>query len=142
MMDLDGFKKINDTLGHHTGDLFLVEISKQIKSHMRGSDFFGRYAGDEFIAILPNTREDETHEMIERIKRAIDNHTVTNEEGKIARGGVSIGVAEGTGNENTLEELMAKADAAMYADKAKRKQRQTAIQNNDQVIPFPVRKPA
>lgn len=142
MMDLDGFKKINDTLGHHTGDLFLIEISKQIKSHMRGSDFFGRYAGDEFIAILPNTHEHETHEMIERIKRAIDNQTVTNEEGKIARGGVSIGVAQCTGNESTLEELMAKADAAMYADKAKRKQRQTAIQNNDQVIPFPLRKPA
>ncbi len=142
MMDLDGFKKINDTMGHHTGDLFLVEISKQIKSHMRGSDFFGRYAGDEFIAILPNTRENETHEMTERIKRAIDNHTVTNEEGKIARGGVSIGVAECTGNENTLEELMAKADAAMYADKARRKQRQNIIQNNDQIIPFPVRKPA
>ncbi len=107
-----------------------------------GFDLFGRYAGDEFIAILPNTREDETHEMTERIKRAIDNHTVTNEEGKIARGGVSIGVAECTGNENTLEELMAKADAAMYADKAKRKQRQNIIQNNDQIIPFPVRKSA
>lgn len=142
MMDLDGFKQINDTLGHHTGDLFLIEISKQIKSHMRGSDFFGRYAGDEFIAILPNTRQDETLEMVERIKRAIDHHTVTNEEGKIARGGVSIGVAECTGNENTLEELMTKADAAMYADKAERKQRQNIIQNNDQIIPFPMRKPA
>ena len=142
MMDLDGFKQINDTLGHHTGDLFLIEISKQIKSHMRGSDFFGRYAGDEFIAILPNTRQDETLEMVGRIKRAIDHHAVTNEEGKIARGGVSIGVAECTGNENTLEELMTKADAAMYADKAERKQRQHIIQNNDQIIPFPLRKPA
>ena len=142
MMDLDGFKKINDTLGHHTGDLFLIEVSKQIKSHLRGSDFFGRYAGDEFIAILPNTRKDETNEMVGRIKRAIDNHTVTTESGQIARGGVSIGVAECTGSETMLEELMTKADAAMYADKAERKHRQTMIQNNDQVIPFPLRKPA
>jgi diguanylate cyclase (GGDEF)-like protein len=142
MMDLDGFKKINDTLGHHTGDLFLIEISKQIKSHMRGSDFFGRYAGDEFIAILPNTRQDETNELVTRIKRAIDNHTITTDTGQIARGGVSIGVAECTGSENTLEELMTKADAAMYADKAERKHRQNLIQNSDQVIPFPMRKPA
>ncbi len=141
MMDLDGFKKINDTLGHHTGDLFLIEISQQIKAHLRGSDFFGRYAGDEFIAILPHTRQSETTEMITRIKHAVDNHTVTTEDGKIARGGVSIGVAEYTGNEHTLEDLMAKADSAMYADKAERKRRQ-ATQTNDQVIPFPLRKPA
>lgn len=142
MMDLDGFKKINDTLGHHAGDLFLIEISKQIKSHLRGSDFFGRYAGDEFIAMLPNTGMSESIELVERIKRAVDNHTVTTEDGKIARGGVSIGVAECIGKENTLEELMAKADSAMYADKAERKRRQAAIQNSDQVIPFPLRKPA
>ena len=142
MMDLDGFKKINDTLGHHVGDLFLIEISKQIKSHMRGSDFFGRYAGDEFVALLPHTQPDEISEMIRRIKHAVDNHIVTTEDGKIARGGVSIGVAECNGQETSLEELMAKADAAMYADKAERKRRQAAVQNNDQVIPFPIRKPA
>ncbi|HEX4948601.1 MAG TPA: GGDEF domain-containing protein, partial [Blastocatellia bacterium] len=142
MMDLDGFKKINDTLGHHIGDLFLIEISQQIKAHMRSSDFFGRYAGDEFVALLPNTRPEDVTDMIRRIKHAVDNHTITTEDGKIARGGVSIGVAECSGEEVILEELMAKADAAMYADKAERKRRQAAAQNNDQVIPFPVRKPA
>jgi GGDEF domain-containing protein len=81
-------------------------------------------------------------ELLVRIKRAVDNRIVTTGDGKIARGGVSIGVAECTGSEHTLEELMAKADAAMYADKAERKRRQAAIQNNDQVIPFPLRKPA
>jgi diguanylate cyclase (GGDEF)-like protein len=141
MMDLDGFKKINDTLGHHTGDLFLIEISQQIKAHLRSADFFGRYAGDEFVAILPHTCHHETTEMIGRIKYTVDNHTVTTEDGKIARGGVSIGVAEYTGHEHTLEDLMAKADAAMYADKAERKRRQTTP-NNDQVIPFPLCKPA
>jgi diguanylate cyclase (GGDEF)-like protein len=142
MMDLDGFKKINDTLGHHIGDLFLIEISQQIKAHMRGSDFFGRYAGDEFIAILPHTHQHETTEMVGRIKHAVDNHRVTTEDGKIARGGVSIGVAEYTGSEHTLEDLMAKADSAMYADKAERKRRQATTPNKEQVIPFPLRKPA
>lgn len=142
MMDLDGFKKINDTLGHQVGDLFLIEIASQIKSHLRGSDFFGRYAGDEFIAILPNTQQGETTELVERIKRAVDHHTVMTEDGKMARGGVSIGVAEYTGSENTLEELMAKADAAMYADKAERKRRPLTTHSNDQVIPFPIRKQA
>ncbi|MBS1808288.1 MAG: diguanylate cyclase [Acidobacteria bacterium] len=142
MMDLDGFKKINDTLGHHAGDLFLKEISKQIKAHVRTTDFLGRYAGDEFVAILPNTKRQEIAEMIARIKHAVDNHVVTTEDGKIARGGISIGVAECDGNEVTLEELMSKADSAMYADKAERKRRQAILQNNDQVIPFPIRKPA
>jgi diguanylate cyclase (GGDEF)-like protein len=142
MMDLDGFKKINDTLGHHAGDLFLKEISKQIKSHLRVTDFLGRYAGDEFVAILPHTRQHEVAELVTRIKFAIDSHTVTTEDGRIARGGISIGVAECDGNEITLEELMARADAEMYADKAERKRRQAAAQSSDQVIPFPLRKPA
>jgi diguanylate cyclase (GGDEF)-like protein len=142
MMDLDGFKKINDTLGHHAGDLFLKEISRQIKSHLRITDFLGRYAGDEFVAILPQTRQEEVAELVTRIKFAVDNHTVTTEDGKIARGGISIGVAECDGNEITLEELMARADAEMYADKAERKRRQVIAQNSDQVIPFPLRKPA
>lgn len=142
MMDLDGFKKINDTLGHHAGDLFLKEISKLIKSHVRSTDFLGRYAGDEFVAILPNTQQQEITEMLARIKYAVDNHAVTTEDGKVARGGVSIGVAESNGQEITLEELMAKADAAMYADKAERKRRQAILQNNDHVIPFPARRPA
>ena len=142
MMDLDGFKKINDTLGHHAGDLFLKEISKLIRAHVRTTDFLGRYAGDEFVAILPNTQQQEITEMIARIKYAVDNHAVTTEGGKVARGGISIGVAESDGNEISLEELMSKADSAMYADKAERKRRQTILQNNDHVIPFPLRKPA
>lgn len=142
MMDLDGFKNINDTLGHHAGDLFLKEVAKQIKAHVRTTDFLGRYAGDEFVAILPNTQQQEITEMVTRIKHAVDNHVVTTEDGKIARGGVSIGVAECDGNEVTLEELMSKADSAMYADKAERKRRKAMLQNNDQVIPFPIRKPA
>jgi diguanylate cyclase (GGDEF)-like protein len=142
MMDLDGFKKINDTLGHQVGDLFLIEISRQIKAHLRSADFFGRYAGDEFVALLPHTRQDEIGELVARIKHAVDNHAITTEDGKVARGGVSIGVAECDGSQGTLEELMARADAAMYADKAERKRRQAALQNNDQVIPFPIRKPA
>ncbi len=142
MMDLDGFKKINDTLGHQVGDLFLKEISKQIKAHVRTTDFLGRYGGDEFVAILPSTQQHEIIEMIARIKYAVDTHAVTTEDGRIARGGISIGVAECDGNEITLEELMSKADSAMYADKSERKRRQAILQNNDQVIPFPLRKPA
>ncbi len=142
MMDLDGFKAINDTLGHHIGDVFLIEISERIKSQLRITDFLGRYAGDEFIAILPNTSLQEITEVIERIKDAVDHHQVTTEDGKIARGGISIGAIECDGNKTTLKDLMEQADVAMYADKSERKQRKATLDKNQQVLQFSMRKPA
>ena len=142
MMDLDGFKAINDTLGHHIGDVFLIEISERVKSQLRITDFLGRYGGDEFIAILPNTSIQEITEVIERIKDAVDLHQVTTEDGKIARGGISIGAIECDGNKTTLKELMEQADVAMYADKSERKQRKATLDKNQQVLQFSMRKPA
>jgi len=126
LMDLDNFKQVNDTLGHHVGDLFLIEISSQIKTHLRATDFFGRYAGDEFIAILPNTRVPEISPLVERIRDSVDNCVVQVENGQQARGGVSIGLAECDGHETSLEEMIARADQAMYADKAERRRRRAA----------------
>ncbi len=142
MMDLDGFKAINDTLGHDVGDLFLVEISKQIKSHLRGTDFLGRYAGDEFIAILPHTRATETHRTVERIKSAVDNFELQTEDGKQAQGGVSIGIAEWDSSIGSLKELMSKADVAMYRDKAERKRKKEAQKHSEALKQLSARRPA
>ena len=79
VMDLDGFKQINDTLGHQTGDRFLVEISKAIRAQMRNHDFLGRYAGDEFIAILPRARKAEIADLSSRIKQAADSFVLLGE---------------------------------------------------------------
>ena len=55
MLDLDGFKKVNDTFGHKVGDRLLKEVSKVMRGQLREYDFLARYAGDEFVAIIPDT---------------------------------------------------------------------------------------
>ncbi len=117
MMDLDGFKAINDTLGHQMGDRYLTEIAKTINAQMRDYDFFGRYAGDEFIALLSHTHSTDTVQMAERIRQAVSNFALIGENGMTARAGVSVGAAEYGLDGHSLEELMAAADKAMYADK-------------------------
>ncbi|MBI3652128.1 MAG: diguanylate cyclase [Acidobacteria bacterium] len=137
MMDLDKFKQINDTLGHQVGDQFLKEVSRIISAQMRSCDFFGRYAGDEFIAILPRTTKEEALAMIDRIKSAVENFVLMTSSGSTTRAGISIGAAEFLIDGNTIEALMNVADQAMYSDKAKSKNSDTGKKQNDQVIPFP-----
>jgi diguanylate cyclase (GGDEF)-like protein/putative nucleotidyltransferase with HDIG domain len=141
MMDLDDFKQINDTYGHQVGDRFLKEISRIINGQMRGCDFFGRYAGDEFIALLPRTTKEEAFAMMTRIKHAVENFVMIIENGCTSRAGVSIGMAEFKLDGMTLEELMNVADYTMYSQKAITKQTGSLkMPTTDHVIPFPQRK--
>ncbi|HEU4386817.1 MAG TPA: HD domain-containing phosphohydrolase, partial [Blastocatellia bacterium] len=71
MMDLDGFKGVNDTLGHQAGDQLLREVGKFISSQMRASDLLSRYGGDEFVALLP-LAPDEVPDVVWRIQRSVD----------------------------------------------------------------------
>jgi diguanylate cyclase (GGDEF)-like protein/putative nucleotidyltransferase with HDIG domain len=141
MMDLDDFKQINDTYGHQVGDRFLKEISRTINGQMRGCDFFGRYAGDEFIALLPRTTKDEAFAMMTRIKQSVENFVMIIENGCTSRAGVSIGMAEFKVDGMTLEELMNVADHTMYSQKAITKQTGSLrMPSAEHVIPFPQRK--
>jgi diguanylate cyclase (GGDEF)-like protein/putative nucleotidyltransferase with HDIG domain len=142
MMDLDDFKQINDTYGHQVGDRFLKEISRIINGQMRGCDFFGRYAGDEFIALLPRTTKEEAYAMMKRIKHSVENFVMIIENDCTSRAGVSIGMAEFKVDGMTLEELMNVADHTMYSQKAITKQTGSLRLPNgaDHVIPFPQRK--
>jgi len=69
MIDLDGFKKLNDTQGHQIGDLILQEVAQILRNAMRESDFIGRYGGDEIICILPDTGKDKSKETASRIRQ-------------------------------------------------------------------------
>lgn len=141
MMDLDDFKQINDTYGHQVGDRFLKEISRIINGQMRSCDFFGRYAGDEFIALLPRTKKEEACAMMTRIKHSVENFVMIIENGCTSRAGVSIGMAEFKIDGMTLEELMNVADHTMYSQKAITKQTGSLrMSSTDHVIPFPQRK--
>lgn len=119
MMDLDGFKAVNDRLGHQAGDQLLRELTVLLLSHIRSSDFVGRYAGDEFVAILQVGRE-EVLELARRMQRAIDRHEFGFAGSKLFIG-LSVGCASFGVDGETLDELLLAADRVMYADKARRK---------------------
>ncbi|HKG97233.1 MAG TPA: GGDEF domain-containing protein, partial [Pyrinomonadaceae bacterium] len=119
MMDLDGFKSINDKFGHQAGDQVLREIGQLLLSQVRSSDFVGRYAGDEFVAVL-QVGPDEARELAYRMQRVIDRHEFGLNGSKLYIG-ISVGWACFDSEGDTLDELLLAADRAMYADKAKRK---------------------
>ncbi|HKS39587.1 MAG TPA: diguanylate cyclase, partial [Blastocatellia bacterium] len=119
MMDLDGFKAVNDKLGHQAGDQLLKELSAVLLSQIRSSDFISRYAGDEFVAVL-QAGEEEVQEAALRIQRALDRHDFILANSKLFVG-LSVGWACFGTDGNTLDELLLAADRAMYADKTKRK---------------------
>jgi diguanylate cyclase (GGDEF)-like protein/putative nucleotidyltransferase with HDIG domain len=119
MMDLDGFKAINDRLGHQAGDHLLWEIGRLLLTQIRSSDFVSRYAGDEFVAILAVGPE-EVQELAMRIQRAVDKHDFSFGNNNLYVG-ISVGWACFGIDGNTLDELLLAADRSMYANKARRK---------------------
>ena len=73
MMDIDHFKKVNDTYGHAAGDLVLKEFASRIGKNIRGVDLAARYGGEEFVAMLPNTNSEGAQTTGERIRKAVEN---------------------------------------------------------------------
>ncbi|MDP1680143.1 MAG: diguanylate cyclase [Candidatus Nitrotoga sp.] len=115
MMDIDHFKKINDSLGHSTGDVALAHLVKVVKSIIRSTDVLARYGGEEFIIILPGTKEDDAIEVIKGVQRDLTkNFFLHNNERVLIT--FSAGVAERFSNE-TVDEVLPRADAALYKAK-------------------------
>jgi diguanylate cyclase (GGDEF)-like protein/putative nucleotidyltransferase with HDIG domain len=119
MMDLDGFKRINDTQGHQAGDAAIKEVARLLAAELRSGDFLSRYAGDEFVALL-HIDPTEVRELVQRLQAAIDNHSF-NFSGSNFLIGISVGCACFGAEGESLDELLIAADRAMYADKARRK---------------------
>ena len=115
MMDIDHFKKLNDALGHSTGDEALTHFAKIIKEVKRPPDVIARYGGEEFILILPNTEQDDGVKVIERVQRQLTKQFFMHSEERVVIT-FSAGVAQRIGEE-TPEEIIPRADAALYAAK-------------------------
>jgi len=120
-LDLDRFKVINDTLGHHHGDIVLRNISELISSKIRTCDFIARIGGDEFALILPNTNQITAFELASNICKLLDDYQCKIE-GNIFKVNCSIGIADMNGDEFindefTAQEYMKRADIALYAAK-------------------------
>ncbi len=124
MLDLDGFKAVNDTFGHKVGDALLREVSKVMRGQLRDYDFLARYAGDEFVAIVPETDDEGIRELCQRMEKAVSEFALPVGDGEFARVGVSLGAACFPRHGESLDQIVITADKAMYVSKALRKQRQ------------------
>jgi diguanylate cyclase (GGDEF)-like protein len=114
LIDLDGFKQVNDTLGHLVGDEVLVRVSRLLEAGVRRSDVVARLGGDEFAILLPRTRRNKAVELGHRLLRRADEDAELRDER--APVGFSIGVAW-LSSPRTGAELVAAADEAMYRAK-------------------------
>ncbi|MDD3145898.1 MAG: diguanylate cyclase, partial [Candidatus Riflebacteria bacterium] len=118
LLDIDNFKKFNDTYGHQAGDYVLRETAQRITENIRAVDTPGRYGGEEIALLLPQTNIKEAFLVAERIRKAIDGseYTFRNTSMKV---NVSIGVTSLHLRNLTMEELIDEADRALYTAKSK-----------------------
>lgn len=138
MMDLDGFKRINDTYGHHVGDEILRRVAQVSRGQVRSGDTLIRYAGDEFVAVLHRVTPDLVLEMKSRLQSAVDSFAYEVRPGRVARVGISIGYATYGQDGTAIDELMEVADQRMYQDKLARRRNASSLR----VAPFPARSAA
>ncbi len=115
LLDLDGFKYVNDTLGHAVGDRLLQVITTSVRDRLRETDVLGRLGGDEFAVLLPGTPVDRADVVAQSLLDAVRSAEL-HHAGKRVRCTASIGVVE-TATPSDVDELMADADVAMYGAK-------------------------
>jgi diguanylate cyclase (GGDEF)-like protein len=119
MVDIDHFKKVNDTFGHMVGDQLLQLVTQAACAELRSSDLIGRYGGEEFVLILPMTNAQQAHSLAERIRLRVEalRQATTKGDASVT---LSIGIVEivhGAQTAQSIEDLIRHADQAMYAAK-------------------------
>ncbi|MFB6285187.1 MAG: diguanylate cyclase [Candidatus Bipolaricaulia bacterium] len=117
MFDLDRFKAVNDTHGHGVGDSVLVGIADRCRGKLRDVDILGRYGGEEFVALLPETDLGQASEVAERLRQEVGRQPFETEAGTLSVT-ISVGVAAWSSDIDDLDELLAHADGALYEAKA------------------------
>lgn len=120
MIDLDGLKLVNDTLGHQAGDRMLQGVGRAIERSIRVIDFAARFGGDEFVVILPETGPAGAEVIAGVVRRKVADLRI-HSSGREAVGSASVGVASFPEDGSTAADLVARADARMYAEKTRRR---------------------
>jgi diguanylate cyclase (GGDEF)-like protein/PAS domain S-box-containing protein len=133
VVDLDGFKYVNDTLGHPVGDELIARLAATLRAELRESDVIARLGGDEFGVILPEASEAEAGAVAEKLLRAVARDGIVADQTRSARVTASIGLAPFTGTDRlSAEELLVEADIAMYdAKEAGRNRAATSERDED-----------
>ena len=122
MLDLDDLKPINDTYGHHIGDRVLRAVSEVIRRSIRLTDVAGRYGGDEFVVLLPETDPTGAYVLAEKLRLGVLQMSVRVDD-RVVRTSVSIGAVTFPDDGTSTDELMLSVDAAMYESKRQGKDR-------------------
>jgi diguanylate cyclase (GGDEF)-like protein len=126
MLDLDYFKKVNDTLGHLGGDEVLKTFARLVASGLRSGDCFARFGGEEFVLVLPQTRLDGACHVAEQVRWRISRESYPSETGAPVGITVSVGVAEYRARED-LSKTLTRADIALYRAKQRGRNRVMAV---------------
>jgi diguanylate cyclase (GGDEF)-like protein len=116
MIDLDNFKEVNDTFGHAAGDQILRSLAGRVRETIRETDVFGRYGGDEFILLLPDTDLEAAMHIAGRIHASFTDNPWVTDHGVVPVA-ASLGVARAGKQHRLLENLLADADQALYRAK-------------------------
>lgn len=117
LLDIDHFKKINDRFGHHTGDVILSEMAQLLSGMLRDYDAIGRYGGEEFVLVLPETGGEQALKVADRLREGVERHEFS-VHAHTHRITVSLGIAcKGETEETSPEELFKEADRCLYLAK-------------------------
>jgi diguanylate cyclase (GGDEF)-like protein len=117
LFDIDHFKKVNDSFGHHAGDQVLIQISQVLKKQFRSADMLARYGGEEFMAVLPETGTKQAAVIGTRALNAVRKAVVQMDAAQTLSVTVSIGVSEIRTEDTSYEELLKRCDRALYEAK-------------------------
>ena len=115
IMDLDRFKEVNDTFGHHYGDLLLRQVGERLQSALRAGDTLARLGGDEFALLLPGSDESSAITVVRRLQQVLDEPLAI--DGQLFTIGASLGVAVSPEHAADADTLLQRADVAMYVAK-------------------------
>jgi two-component system, cell cycle response regulator len=118
LADIDHFKAVNDSYGHIAGDRVLHHVADVLRESLRMGDHVGRYGGEEFLIILPETGEEGGFEVAEKLRRIVGRSPISLPDGSTIQVTLSIGLKSGAGADLRLTQITHDADAALYAAKA------------------------
>src|ERR1700759_72835 len=113
ILDIDHFKRINDTFGHQSGDTILTTVAERVLANARKVDLTARYGGDEFVILLPDTSAEEALLLADRLHQAVSNDPVDLTNKNSVNLTVSIGVATSPTHAAKIDELIKRADEAL-----------------------------
>ena len=128
IFDLDDFKKVNDVYGHPAGDTVLSTVAKVLQNSVRGVDCLGRFGGEEFLVLLPNTNQEQALVMAQRLCDTLANSPVQLDDGTMLEITSSGGVAHGLPSDGSWQQVFQRADGALYQSKKAGKNRISVAQ--------------